>query len=280
MGHRLSLAYLTVSGAAPVEQIEAAAAAGFDSVGLRFLAPGDLVLEHEILGNKPLIRDIKLACQRTGIDVLDVEQWTLSANTDLKRLLPAIETAAEIGASFVQCVSEDPDRNRALDHYRALCDAAAPFGMRVALEFMKWREIKTIEGALAFVNQADRINGGIMIDTLHLSRSGGTPAAVAEVPSERLVYVQLCDASAHVPQLEELRQEARTGRLYPGEGSLWLKEVLDVLRPNVPLSIEAPSSLHAGQSVEERALSAARALTAFFARCRAEPKEALARSSA
>jgi len=277
MSRRLSLAFLTVDGAAPVEQIEAAADAGFDAVGLRLIAPGDLRLKDGIVGNRPLIREIRRACQLTGIEVLDAEQWTLTPGTEVARMMPSIETAAELGASFILCTSEDPDATRALDRFCALCDAAAPFGMRVAFEFMKWREVKTIEAALAFTNKADRLNGGVMIDTLHLSRSGGTPKAVAAVPRERLTYVQICDAVAEAPPLEELRREARNGRLYPGEGALPLEEIVEVLPANVALSIEAPSSRDAGKSVVDRARSAAQALAGFLARCRAHRSEAVAR---
>jgi len=277
MSRRLSLAFLTVDGAAPVEQIEAAADAGFDAVGLRLIPPGDLKLKDEIVGNRALIRDIRRACQRTGIEVLDVEQWTLRPDTDIPSLMPALEAGAEIGASFLLCTSEDPDASRAADRFGALCDAAAPFGMRVGFEFMKWREVKTVEAALAFANRADRLNGGIMIDTLHLCRSGGTARAVAAVPRERLTYVQICDAPAESPPLAELRREARSGRLYPGEGALPLEEIVRVLPANAALSIEAPSARDAGKSVAERARSAAQALARFLARCRVHDTEALAR---
>ena len=57
-GNRLALDYLTVDKGAPVDQIESAAAAGFDAVGLRLLAPQGLQLAHEIAGNKAQIRAI------------------------------------------------------------------------------------------------------------------------------------------------------------------------------------------------------------------------------
>ena len=79
--------------------------------------------------------------------MLDIEVFTLNADTDVARFLPALETSAEIGASFVQAVSEDPDAQRAVDRFAALCDAAARFGLRVALEFMRFRQLQTIEAA-------------------------------------------------------------------------------------------------------------------------------------
>ena len=97
--------------------------------------------------------------------------------------------------------------------------------------------MKTVGDANAFLSTAGRPNGGLCIDCLHLSRSGGSPSAVASVPVERVHYVQLCDARARLPAREELIVEARGRRAYPGEGELWLKELLGVVPPTVPLSI-------------------------------------------
>ena len=42
-------------------------------------------------------------------------------------------------------------------------------------------------------------NGGVLIDGLHLARTGGTPDDVASVAPYRLAYAQLCDAPAEAP---------------------------------------------------------------------------------
>jgi sugar phosphate isomerase/epimerase len=265
----LSLAYLTVDGAAPVEQIEAAAAAGFDAAGLRIQAPRQVAMPHVVIGNRPLIREIKSARERTGVHVLDIEVFTLSADATIEAFLPALETSAEIGASYVQAVSEDPDRQRAVDGFAALCDAAAGFGLRVALEFMRFRHLQTIEAASALVAAAGRSNAGVLVDALHLSRSGGSPAAVAALPPERIAYLQLCDAPAEAPPFEELVREARNDRLHPGEGALWLDELLDALPANVAISVEVPRSLDARRSAKERAMLAGNAARVYLAQYRA-----------
>ncbi len=248
--NRLSLAYLTVDGAVPVEHIEAAAAGGFDAAGLRIV-------------------EINRARERTGIGVLDIEVFTLNADTDVARFVPALETSAEIGASFVQAVSEDPDQQRAADRLAMLCDAAAGFGLRVALEFMRFRQLQTIEAAAALVSAAGRSNAGVLVDALHLSRSGGSPAAVAALPRERIAYMQLCDAPAKAPPIEELAREARNDRLLPGEGALWLDELLDALPDNIPISVEVPRSTDVGRSAKERAMLAGDAARAYLANYRA-----------
>lgn len=267
-GRPVGLAYLSVGGADPVLHIEAAAAAGFDSVGLRILPPGDLTLPHDIVGDPARQRAIRDACARTGVRVFDLEVFGLAPATDMALLKRAVDTAASLGTSIVQVVVEDPERARAVGRFAELCDAAAPHRIRVALEFMMWRAVKTVEDANAFVTEAGRPNGGLCIDCLHLARSGGSPAAVAALPAERIHYVQLCDAPRVAPAASELLAEARGGRHYPGEGELWLRELLDVLPPEVPISVEVPRAIDAGRSAHERARQAADATERFLATTR------------
>jgi sugar phosphate isomerase/epimerase len=267
-GNQLAIAYLTIQNGTPVEQIEAAATAGFAALGLRLLAPQGLRLAHDIVGSDASIREIRRACQRTGVSVLDVDVFTIAPNTDIKLLEPAIATAAAIGASIIQTVCDDPNTRRAIERFAALCAAAASYGIIVAMEFMRWREVRTIEDALALVTGAGSPNAAICVDTLHLSRSGGTPAAVAAVPARFIPYVQLCDAPSKLPALDELVHEARSDRLYPGEGELWLDEVLDVLPPGIPISIEVPRIVHATRTVQERAQLAGDALRGYLKRYR------------
>jgi hypothetical protein len=54
--HSLSLAYLTVFGCPPVDNVKVAASCGYDMVSLRLIAPHGLNLVHPIVGNKALIQ--------------------------------------------------------------------------------------------------------------------------------------------------------------------------------------------------------------------------------
>ena len=79
--------------------------------------------------------------------------------------------------------------------------------------------------------------------------------------------MHFCDAPPFVPDgrsAEELRRESRTARLQPGEGGLWLAELLDALPRDIPISIEAPSARHAGLPAAERARLSREATLAFL----------------
>jgi len=265
----LSLAYLTVNGAKPVDHLEAAAAGGFDAAGLRIVALSHLNIDYGVIGNRERIREINRARERTGVQVFDIEVFTLGEKTDVAQLMPALETSAEIGASFVQAVSEDPDAARAAATFAALCDAASGFGLSVLLVFISFRTLRTLQDTLALLEAAGRPNSGVLVDALHLARSGGSAAAVATVPRERVAYMQLCDAPAQAPPIDHLAHEARTERRMPGDGDLPLEDLFDALPDDVPISVEVPRSSDVDRSAKERAVLAGAATRAWLARYRA-----------
>ena len=152
-----------------------------------------------------------------------------------------IEAGAELGASAVTVSGDDRDHVRLTATFAALCDLAGGFGLRVDLEFMRWRVVGTLAQAEAIVRQAGRPNGAMLVDALHLSRSGGVPGDLAAVPGELLRAAQLCDAAPTQPQTDtDAITEAREGRLPPGEGALPLAALLRALPSDVTLSVELP----------------------------------------
>ena len=170
-----------------------------------------------------------------------------------------MEFASTLGAKYMLCTSvliaehlaaEEP---QTVEKFAALCEAGARLGIKPMLEFMIYRSIGTLDDALRMVKLVRHPNLGICIDALHLSRSGGTPESLRKVDPGLLCYAQICDASAALPPASQIPLEARSHRLYPGEGSLPLLELLDALPPGIPLSLEAPASRYAHLSALERA---------------------------
>jgi sugar phosphate isomerase/epimerase len=122
----------------------------------------------------------------------------------------------------------------------ALCDLAAPFDLALDVEFMIWRPIARLEDAANVMDAVRKTNAFVLLDALHLIRSGGTVAAVAALDPELIGSVQLCDAPLASPPPSEIVDEARGNRLLPGEGELPLRELLAALPKEVPLSAEVP----------------------------------------
>lgn len=258
MPRLLSLAHLTVLAADPVELVEIAAQANFDAVGLRIQPPlpGDTV--QPVVGEPAIQRAIRRALADTGVMLLDVEAFWLSPNSNLDDFKRGYETGAELGARFALIVGNDPDRGRLSDQFARTCADALAFGLVPILEFIPYSAVRTLSEARELIERSGAKGAGLLVDALHLSRSGGSPADIGGLPADLFKYIHLCDAPLIPPPSEQLRPEARGGRQYPGDGGLWLEDLLAAFPADLPVAVEAPSAKHASLPLAEQALFAAR----------------------
>jgi sugar phosphate isomerase/epimerase len=255
----LSLAHLTVLTASPVELVELAAATGFDAVGLRLWPPmpGDTVAP--VVEDQSLQRAIRQRLRDTGIALLDIEAFWLRADSDLTAFRRAFEVGADLGARHVLLVGHDPDRARLTDSFARACEDAVACGLSPMLEFIPYSAIRTLAEAHALILASGAGAAGLLVDALHLARSGGSPADLAAYPSELFRYLHLCDAPAMQPAgTEQLRAEARGARLFPGEGELWLEDFVRSVPSGTPIALEAPTQQHDGLPAVERLRLAAK----------------------
>jgi sugar phosphate isomerase/epimerase len=262
--HRLSLAHLTIEAADPVELIDAAAEGGFDAVGLRVVSVPGTPPRPTVAGDRALIGRAQAALAATGLEVLQVNSFWITPETTASDFAPVVEAAALLKAGSVLVVISDPDPGRAAARFAECCAAAEPLGIRVALEFQSYSPVRTVAQAMRVIGASGYRNAGLVADALHLDRGGGRPSDLALVPPERLPFVQLCDAPAQKPPPENLRREARAGRLYPGEGELPLFALLDALPRDIPLDVETPCARSAHLPMAEQARLAAAATRRFL----------------
>ena len=250
----ISLAALTILDAGPIGQVYAAREGGFASVGLRLqpLLPTD----QAIVGDAGKERELLDALAKTQMKVLEIGVFPLKPATRAQDFAPVVAFSAKIGARYLVCPIEDDDRARRVETFRGVCDLAATYGMEALVEFNPYSGCRSLGEAAELAREAARPNGKLLIDVLHLSRSGGSPADARKLDPALVPLVHFCDAPpkpADDRSIDELRRESRTARLLPGEGSLWLAELLDALSPDVAISVEAPSARHAHLPAGERA---------------------------
>jgi sugar phosphate isomerase/epimerase len=269
----LSLDHLTVIDATPLELIDAAAAGGFDTVGLRIVTPLAAKEVVPVVGAPEAQREIKARLAATGIKVGLVESIWLGAETDVRALAPAMETGAALGARFALVAGNDPDRGRLIDNLGRLAGVANEHGLDVIFEFMPFTQVRNCEQALRIKQEVAAPNLRLLIDALHVSRSGADMRALPKFDAATVGYVHLCDAPAKLPPPDLLRDEARLGRLYPGDGELPLDAFLDAMPADAPIGVEAPCRADAGLPVIERGRRAGEATRAFL-KSRAGRKQA------
>lgn len=238
----LSLSALTVLELTPPEMVDCAAQAGYSHVGLRLLPATETEVHYDLIGDTPMIREIRARLRDTGVRVLDIEILRLKPDTDVKAYQSVLETGAALGARFVLVAGNDPDEARLTDRFGALCDLALPLGLKPYIEPMPWTDVKNVVQAGRIVMAAGRANGGIIIDPIHFDRSGSSLADIAALPTELFGYMQFCDAPAVRPHdVQGLLFQARCERKFPGEGGLELAGLLDTLPADIPLSLEVPT---------------------------------------
>ena len=255
----LSLAHFTVMDADPVALVEAGAAGGFDAVGLRIVPPFPDDRIVPVVGDVPLQRRIRERLAGTGLVILDVEAFWLHPETNIEALLPALDTAVALGARHVLTVGNDPDRGRMAARFDRFCAEARLRGLRVMLEFIPYSALRSLGEAAAFLSEVAPADAGLLVDALHLSRSGGSPADLASHDPSLFTYAHICDAPARVPPPHAIRPEARGGRRYPSEGGLPLDTFVAAFPPGTPMAVEAPDTSRASLSPAERAVMAASA---------------------
>ena len=243
MSQKYSLAHLTVLGCAPPEMTYIAGRAGYDYVSFRPIFMGLPGEPNYALGapeNKEMLKQTKTALNDTGVKLLDIELARIFDGVDVKSYLPALEVAAELGGTEVLSSVWTPEWNYSVEKFAELCDLAKDFGLTVNLEFVTFASVTNLSDAVKFLRAVDKENIGLMVDTLHFSRSRVTLEELDTVPREWYRFAHLCDGPAEIPDTREgLIFTARDARFYPGEGGIDIAGILNRI-PKIPYSIELP----------------------------------------
>ena len=236
---------------APPELVSVAAQAGYDCVGLRLIP----VAGQSLPGYEP--RDLERRLADTAIKVLDVEVFRVSP--EMPDYEPTLETARRLGASEILVHGADPEEARLADNFGRLCELAARYGLNANLEPMPWVEVSTVAKAKRVIERAGK--GALLVDPIHFYRADNRVAELAGAPMR---YLQFCDAHPGRPaDAKELMRQARGDRLFPGEGALDLRALLQAVPAELPISVEVPyAKPMAPLERARRALSATRQLLA------------------
>jgi len=245
----------------PLDTIKAAVIGGFDAVGL-WVEPEDWT--------SATTREVKAALADTALSLIDVEVIWLKPDSDMDLHRRSIDIGAELGARNVLCVSSDPDMGKTAARLAELCQHAEGSGMRVALEFGIFTEVKNLTMALSVLDAVAHPSRALLIDPIHVDRSLSPIADIANVPPDLIPYAQFCDAPTTRPDPSDfgaIITDAIDLREQCGEGGLPLDTLYKALPPGIPLSIELRSKTlrDAFPDADERAKAVAAATRRWLA---------------
>jgi sugar phosphate isomerase/epimerase len=255
--HALSLEYLTLFGVSPPELIDVAADAGYQHVSIvADVSAIDPAYEPlSVVSDVALRRATAERMKQTGITISVGEGLMIKPGMEVQRYRPTLEAFASLGIPRINTICFEPDLSLGLQQLAALCGLAREQGIEVTLEFTPLSRVKSLGDAVDALAAVDQPNLKIMLDSLHLARSDGTPSDVARIDPTLIGYAQISDGPAAYPGDEMYFHEALFERLLPGDGELPLIEFIQVLPPGIILGAEVRlhSQALAGVSASTRA---------------------------
>lgn len=131
-----------------------------------------------------------------------------------------------IGSFKVPAQSEAEIEDETVRALTLLSDAARPYGIRLALEYMgvAGSSVCSYRQALAIVRKTGRDNVGLLVDTWHHYAGGSAPEELLLARADEVFMAHISDCPACAPG-----QAVRTDSLIPGDGAAPLGAMLDSL---------------------------------------------------
>ena len=193
-------------------QVVAAAHAGYDHVGLD--VPSLMV--HEAAGLpfgalRDSLDEASITCFEIAALVVSDDWNATAASLDVVR-----RAVRAFGARSVLAVVHGTVDEPVVRHTRRCVDALADDGVHVAVEFLPVLPVNSIQAVCQLIDEVDRPELGVMVDSWHFFAGPSTWDALARLPVERLGFVQLSDAAP--PSSDDVADEYRHHRVLPGEG--------------------------------------------------------------
>jgi sugar phosphate isomerase/epimerase len=251
---RLGIEYLSALGLPPVEFVKLTAA-----LGCRHISTGFTAGVPSPVGYPPfnLKEDVKLrgemiaAMRDLGVSISLFEGMSVQPGRDIRERAPDLDILQELGVTRVNIISFDPDLARAFDQFAVGAEMAAGAGMESVSEFVPGFTVPDLPTALAAVRHVGRPDFRLLVDVMHLARSGGTAADLAAIDPGLIGYVHLSDVPL-VPIIPGYFEEATCERRAPGAGELPLLDMLAAVPPHVVVGLEVPEVAKAMAGVGPR----------------------------
>ena len=231
---------------------------GFSGIGI-WHADLQHVLETRSLA------DMKKTFDDNGLRHLELEfimDWFVDPGDERRTASDAMRellftAAAELDAHHIK-VGNIPGTPCGLpqltERFAELCaDAAERTDAKIVYEFMPPDvNVQSVDAALEVVAGAGAENGGIAIDTWHMSKLGIAPEELRRIPIEYLSWVELSDGQFE--DMDDPVDETINHRRLPGEGEFDIRGYVEACRDHgysEPWGVEVLSEELRNQPIDE-----------------------------
>ena len=216
----------------PCAFVEVAAQAGWEATGVWF---------DPLTWTDKTTKEVGKRVDDADLTVVDMEVIRMGPKGDCGERL--VEAAASLGAMNILTVSSFDSIEATAERLNELCALALPSNIRVCIEFMRFTSVRTLADAIGVVQLVDHENVGILVDLIHVFRSGTTYNEIREADAGLFPYAQWCDASEEPRgwSTKELILDAVDDREIPGEGDMPINEFELLFDISVPFSVEVRS---------------------------------------
>ena len=228
------------------EDIVAAGAAGFKALEI-WAAKMDQFLEDRPIQE---LRSLLEAAHVQPLSINSIEFITFRSPEEYEgikaRCRELSERAQALGCGIIVVVpSPTPDgvgwseiKDESVRVLGELSDVAAPYGVRLAFEFLgfSWCSVRTLGQCWDIVRDTARDNVGLVLDTCHFYAGGSDLGDISELDPRKLLVFHINDVEER--PLETIED---AHRLLPGEGVIPLDGILAGLQGiayDGPCSIE------------------------------------------
>lgn len=215
-----SIATVSISGTLP-EKLHAIAAAGYQGVE---------IFENDLLYYTGSPADIRHLAADLGLKITlfqpfrDFEGASRSQfEANLERAKRKFALMHELGCgTMLLCSNVQPDCSadveRQVADLRALAELAEQEGIAIGYEALAWgTHVNRWHQAWERVKSVNSPALGIVLDSFHVLARGDTLQRLAEVPPEKIIFVQMADA----PLMKmDILEWSRHFRCFPGQGQL------------------------------------------------------------
>lgn len=249
----VSLDCLSLPDVAPVDLVAIAGECGYGACSLWVQPPA----MYDVMLATPAMRsELEHALAERGVVLGNLEVFNLNSEDPVDACAPALALGAQLGAGTATAIDFGPPRDDIAERFAAFQRLCADHGLRALLEPISMGNVRTLRDGVEVIERA-RVEGALVVDCVHLVRTGGGADTLRATPRELVGHVQVCDGPAAIAP-DDIGVEATANRLYPGEGDFPLADILAAVPPGATVGVEVPNLARLQQGVPalERAAEA------------------------